>query len=287
MLIVLQGNDHLLRQEKKAEIYKKFRTDDFNFTEFTDSLEIGPLTAAIQQSPMMADYYLVVVNLNKRQFIRLKNYFRPSELTVLLLILDDFILTPDLREGLEITEIIDCRPPQWKDTVRWIQTKAKSLGFTLELDDRKKLALMFQSTKELSDVLFQMSLLPEFERAEFFKELFSTRQKFVWEIFIDLVYGKKKDFFTKYATQYRQNIELTASQFNMKLIGGLIYCLRSWKESPSWIYEKLDKLEENEEKVVPFLYSHLIEILSLSRKEQSNIPILMKFTSILEHIHKL
>lgn len=287
MLIVLQGNDHLLRQEKKAEIYKKFRTDDFNFTEFTDSLEIGPLTAAIQQSPMMADYYLVLVHLNKRQFIRLKNYFKPSELTVLVLILDDFILTPDLREGLEITEIIDCRPPQWKDTVRWIQTKAKSLGFTLDLDDRKKLALMFQSTKELSDVLFQMSLLPEFERAEFFKELFSTRQKFVWEIFIDLVNGKKKDFFTKYATQYRQNIELTASQFNMKLIGGLIYCLRSWKESPSWIYEKLDKLEENEEKVVPFLYSHLIEILTLARKEQSNIPILMKFTSILEHVHKL
>lgn len=287
MLIVIQGNDLLLRQEKKKEVYNKYRTDDFNFVEFTDNLEIGTLSAAIRQSPLLADYYLVVVNLNKRQFIRLKEYFKPSELTVLLLILDDFVLTPDLQSGLSIDTLYDCKAPQWKDIVKWIQTKAKSLGFTMDLDDRKKMALMFQSTKEISDILFQMSMLSEFERVEFFNELFSTRQKFVWDVFIDLVLGKKKDFFEKYALQYRQNLELTPSQFNMKLIGGLLYCLNTWKESPSWIYDQLYKLEEDEEKVVPFLYSHLIELLVLARKEQSNIPILMKFASITEKTAKL
>ena len=99
--------------------------------------------------------------------------------------------------------------------------------------------------------------------------------------------GKKKDFFTKYALQYKQNLELTPSQFNMKLIGGLLYCLSSWREAPSWIYEQLDALEEKEDKLVPFLYSHLIELLVLARKEQSNIPILMEFTSIIEKTAKM
>lgn len=287
MFLVIQGNDQLLRNEKKAEIFSKYKTDDFNFVEFTDSLEIGSLSAALQQSPMMADYFLVVAHVNKRQYIRLKEFFKPSALTVLLLILDDFTLTGDLREGVQIDEVFDCKTPQWKDTVRWIQTKAKSYGFSMDLDDRKKMALMFQNTKEISDVLFQMSLLNEFDRIEFFNELFTTRQKFVWDTFISLVKGKKKEFFTNYAQQYQQNLELTKSQFNMKLIGGLIYCLNSWREAPSWIYEQLDDLEEKEEKVVPFLYSHLIELLVTARKEQSNIPILMEFASMTEQTAKM
>lgn len=282
MLLIIQGNDALLRNEKRAELFQKYKTDDFNFVEFTDNLDIATLSAAVQQSPMLADYYFVVVTLNKRQFIRLKEYFVPSKLTVLLLILDDFVLNADLQQGLTIDEIYDCKAPAWKDTVRWIQTKAKSLGFTMDLEDRKKMALMFQTTKEISDILFQMSMLNEFDRVAFFNEQFATRQKFVWDVFIDLVDGKKKDFFTKYAQQYQQNLELTPSQFNMKLIGGLLYCLGAWKEAPTWIYEKLTKLDEKEEKVVPFLYSHLIELLVVARKEQSNIPILMQFASITE-----
>lgn len=286
MILIIQGNDHLLVQQKKKELYKKYRTDDFNFTEFSDNIEIASFIDAQQIAPMMADYYLVVARLNKRQFIRLKEYFKPTEYTVLLLILEDFVLNQDLQQGLQYDELFDCRPPHYKDTIRWIQQQAKQYGFSLDLDDRKQLALMFQNTKELSDVLYQMSLLNEFKRMEFFKELFATRQKFVWDIFIDLTLGKKKEFFTKYAAQANQNLELTRSQFNMKLIGGLLYCLGSWKDAPSWIYDKLDKLEENEEKVVPFLYSCLIELLVKARKEQSSIPILMSFTSILERVAK-
>ena len=196
--------------------------------------------------------------------------------------MDDFNLSDDLTAGLSIDEIYDCKSLKYKDSVRWIQNVTKQYGYSLDLEDRKKLALMFQTTKELSDVLFQMSLLNEFDRMEFFNELFTTRQEFVWNLFIDLVNKKRKEFFQKYAVQYRQNIELSKSQFNMKLIGGLLFCLKTWKDSPSWIYENLSGLEEDEEKVVPFLYSHLIELLVTARKEQSNIPILMKFSLMME-----
>lgn len=286
-LLILQGNDQLLLQQRKAEIYKKYRTDDFNFTEFTDGIEIPAFVDALQAAPMLADYYFVVAKMNKRQYIRLKDYCKPSDFTVLLLILEDFILSGDLLQGLQYDELIDCKPLNYKDTVRWIQQQAKAYGFILDLDDRKQLALMFQSTKELSDVLFQMSLLSEFKRMEFFRELFATRQRFVWDLFISLTSGRKKEFFTKYAEQETQNLELSKSQLNMKLIGGLLYCLASWKDAPSWIYERLDKLEENEEKVVPFLYSCLIELLAKARKEQSSIPILMDFTTILEQVLRL
>lgn len=92
---------------------------------------------------------------------------------------------------------------------------------------------------------------------------------------------------TEYAEQWNQNVELTQSQFNMKIIGGLLYCLQSWREAPSWIFDQLGGLEDNEDKVVPFLYSYLIELMAKARREQSNIPILTEFTSILEQIRKL
>ena len=285
MIIVLQGNDQMLREEKRKDIFARFKTDDFNYTELSDSIEIGELTAALQQSPMMADYYFVVVYLNKRQFIRLKDYFKTTELTVLLLVLEDFTLG-SLTHNLIIDEMYDCRQKNFKDTVRWLQQEAKSRGFSMDLDDRKQLALMFQSSSELADVIRQMGLLNEFDRSVFFSELFSTRQKFVWELFISLIEGKKKDFFSKYATQHLQNVELSPSQFNMKLIGGILYCLNTWKDTPQWIYEKLQILEEREERV-PFLYSYLIELLPLARKTQSNIPILTKFIDILEEIKKV
>lgn len=286
-LIVIQGSDQLKRQEEIKSVYKRYKTDDFNFTEFTESLEIGPFTAALQQSPMFVDWYLVVTHVNKRQFIRLKEYFKPSPFTVLLLILEDFVLSSELQAGLTIDELLDCKPIAWKDTVRWLQTQAKSLGFSLELDDRKKLALMCQTSKEMQDILTQMSYLSEFDRMEFFNELFATRQKFVWDIFIDLARGKKKDFFTKYAEQLSQNVELSKSQFNMKLIGGLIYCLGTWRDSPTWIYERLDFLEESEEKIVPYMYSTLIELLAKARFEDSNIPILKDFVIMLDRLAKI
>lgn len=287
MLIVLQGNDLLMKREEKIKLYSKYKVDDFNFTELSNNIEIGQLSAALKSTPLLTDYYFVVVTLNKRQFIRLKEYFKPSELTVLLLILEDFNLSADLQQGLTIDSVISCQQPSYKDTIRWIQTKAKSYGFSMDLEDRKKLALMFQTTKELADVIYQMSLLDEFGRSEFFGELFTTRQKFVWELFIELVRGKKKDFFTKYAIQVKQNLELSPSQLNMKIIGGLIYCLSSWKDAPSWIYEQLEELEEKEERVIPFLYSHLIELLPKARKTSSNIPVLMEFTEILATVRKL
>ena len=286
MFLVIQGNDQLQKKEKKVELLNKYKTDDFNFLEFTDSIDIGTLSSAIHQSPMFADYFLVIININKRQFIRLKDYLIPSEYTVLLLILDDFVLSDELSSGLEIDEIFDCKALKYKETVRWIQNIAKQYGFSLDLEDRKELALMFQSSKELSDVLFQMSLLDEYERVEFFKELVSTRQDFVWNIFISLINKEKKEFFQRYAEQLKQNIELTKSQFNMKLIGGLLFCLKSWKDSPSWIYDRLDKLEEDEDVLIPFLYSHLIELLVMARKEQSNIPILVRFASLMEKQQK-
>lgn len=287
MLIILQGNNLLDKREQKADLLRKYKEDDFNFTELSDQIEIPSLVDALQATPLLTEHYFVVVNLNKRQYIRLKEYFKPSQLTILLLILEDFILTDELQQGLSIDKIINCQQLSFKDNVRWIQQKAKSMGYSLDLEDRKQLALMFQTSKELNDVLFQMSMLSEYDRSVFFSELFTTRQKFVWELFIELIGGNKKEFYTKYAVQYRQNIGMTSSQFNMKLIGGLIYCLNQWKNAPSWIYEKLQDLEEREEHLIPFLYSYLIELLVMARKEQSNIPILMKFTDILGQIRKV
>ena len=287
MILVLQGNDLLEKNNKKAELYAQYRTSVFDFIELTNDIEISSVVDALQSVPMEADNFFVSITLNKRQFIRLKGLFRTGGMTVLLLILEDFSLTEELQQGVEIDKVITCNQLSFKDNVRWIQQKAKGMGYSLDLEDRKQLALMFQTSKELNDVLFQMSMLPDFERSVFFSELFSTRQKFVWELFIELLQGNKKEFFTKYAVQYRQNIELSPSQFNMKLVGGLIYCLNSWKNAPSWIYEKIQDLEEREEVLVPYLYTWFVEILTLSRKVQSNIPVLELFMKVLGQIRKL
>lgn len=287
MLIVLQGNDQRERQERRKDFVAKYKEDDFNFTEFNSDINILDFTAAMEVAPMMSDHYFVLATVNKKQFIRIKDYVKPSSLTVLLLILEDFMLTTELQEGLSIDSLITCRQPTYKDSVKWIQQRAKQLGFKMDLEDRKKLALMFQTTKELEDVLFQMSMLPEYKRGVFFEELFSTRQKFVWELFIELVEGKKKNFFSKYAVQVTQNSELAPNQLNMRIVGGLLYCLERWKDSPSWIYERLQDLEDKEESLCPFLYTYLVEIMVIARKVRSNIPVLMKFVEVLDLIRKI
>ena len=102
--------------------------------------------------------------------------------------------------------------------------------------------------------------------------------------FYSLTDGKSKEFFKKYAEQLALNVDLSKSQFNMKIVGGLLFCLNHWADAPEWISVRLKNLNENGERLIPFLYSHLIETLVLARKEQSNIPILMRFASILTQV---
>jgi len=82
-------------------------------------------------------------------------------------------------------------------------------------------------------------------------------------------------------------VELSKSQFNMKILGGLLFCLNHAADAPEWISVKLTALNDNGEKLIPFLHSHLIETLVLARKEQSNIPVLMRFVSIMAQIKNL
>ena len=287
MFVVLQGSDQMRINDEKLAIISKYKTDDFNYLELDGQLDVATLSSAMKQAPMFADFYLVVVHVTKKQFLRVKESLFPSEFTVLLLICDDFTLTDEIKEGLVIDSIIDCRPLGFRDQVKWIKSQANEFGFSLELDDRKRLALMFQNSKELRDVLFQMSLLNDFDRREFFNDLFKTKQEFVWNLFIALVNCNRKEFFSKYADQFRLNVELTRSQFNMRIVGGLLFCLGRWQDSPEWILTKLKTLEENGDALTPFLYSHLTEALILARKEQSNIPLLMRFVSIMKQAEKL
>lgn len=284
---MIHGSDQLKVGEERDKFIKKYRSDDFNYMEFDGTIDVAALASALKQAPMFADFYVVVVHVDRKQFIRVSTLLKPSEFTALLLICDGFTLTEELTKDVKIDEIIDCRPMSYKDSVKWIKTKTGEFGYSLDLDDRKKLALMFRSSKELADVLFQMSMLNDFDRREFFNDLFRTKQEFVWDLFISLTEGNHKAFFKKYAEQLALNVELSKSQFNMKILGGLLFCLNHVADAPEWISVKLTALNDNGEKLIPFLHSHLIETLVLARKEQSNIPVLMRFVSIMAQIKNL
>lgn len=288
MFFVLYGADSMRLAEEKSTILKKYRSDDdFNLAEFSDQVDVASLSASMKQAPMFADYFICVVHFNKRQFLQFRDYLTPSDFTVLVLICTDFLYSEDLFKGLKVDSVVDCRPRGFREQVKWIKSCANEFGFSMELEDRKKLALMFQNSKELKDVLFQMSLLEPFERREFFNDLFKTKQEFVWNLFIALINCEKKAFFSKYAEQFRLNVELSHSQFNMKIVGGLLFCLDHWEDAPDWIQAKLKTMNENGEALTPFLYSHLTETLVIARKEQSNIPVLMRFVSIMKEAEKL
>lgn len=283
---VIQGSDQLKVMQERSAFIKKYRSDDFNYVEFDGHIDISDLSSAVKQAPMFADYYVVVVHADRKQFLRIENVLKPAEFTALLLICDGFSLNEDQAGKLKAV-VSDCRPMSYKESVKWIKSRASELGYSLELDDRKKLALMFRSSKELSDMLFQMSLLNDFDRREFFNGLFKTRQEFVWDLFIALSDGNGKAFFKKYSEQLALNVDLSKSQFNMKVIGGMLFCLNHLADAPEWISVKLKNLNDNGEKLIPFLYSHLIETLVLARKEQSNIPVLMRFSSIMSEVRAL
>ena len=284
MFQVIHGSDLLKQSEEKDRFVKRYCSDEFNLQEFDGHIEISSLCSALQQAPMFSDFFVVLVHVDRKQFIRIAEFLHPAEFTALLVICDGFMLTEEMTKGLHIDQFIDCKPLSYRESVKWIKSKANELGYSLELDDRKKLALMFRSSKELSDVLFQMSMLNDFDRREFFNDLFRTKQEFVWDLFISLTEGNNKTFFKKYAEQLSQNVELSKSQFNMKIVGGLLFCLNHAQDAPEWISVKLKTLNENGEKLIPFLHSHLIETLVLARKEQSNIPVLMRFASIMTQV---
>lgn len=287
MFYVIYGSDQLRVETEKRQFLKKYRSDDFNYMEFDGAIDIPSLSAALKQAPMFEDYYVVVVRADHKQFLRIVDLLKPSEFTALLLVCDGFTLTSDQQEKLNADTVIDCKPLSYKDSVKWIKSKASEFGYSIDLDDRKKLALLFKTSKELSDVIFQMSLLNDFARREYFNDLFKTRQEFVWDLFIALADGNNKVFFKKYSDQLKLNVELSKSQFNMKLIGGLLFCLSHVNDAPEWISVRLKNLNENGEKLIPFLYSHLIELLVMARKEQSNIPVLMRFTSVMQEVKAL
>lgn len=287
MFYVLQGSDRLKVSKEKTALINKYYSDDFNYMEFDGSFDIPELASSLKQAPMMADYFLVLVHVDHKQFLRIADLLKPAECTVLLLICDGFSLNEDQISKLKVDNVIDCRPMTYKESVKWIKSEAGSLGYSIELDDRKKLALMFRSSKELSDVLFQMSMLNDFDRREFFNDLFKTKQEFVWDLFIALTDGNNKGFFRKYAEQLALNVEISKSQFNMKIVGGLLFCLNHVQDAPEWISVKLKNMNENGEQLIPFLYSHLIETLVIARKEQSNIPVLMRFQRILAEVKAL
>jgi len=284
MFQAIHGSDQLKVSSERAQFLKRYASDEFNQLELDGHIDRAVLSSALQQAPMFADYYVVIVHVDRKQFIGIKELLKPAEFTALLLICEGFLLTDELTTGLKIEKIIDCKPMSYRESVKWIKTVTAGFGYSLDLDDRKKLALMFRSSKELHDVLFQMSMLNDFDRREFFIDLFKTKQEFVWDLFISLIDGKSKEFFKKYAEQFALNVELSKSQFNMKIVGGLLFCLNHWADAPEWISVRLKSLTENGERLIPFLYSHLIETLVLARKEQSNIPILMRFASILTQV---
>jgi len=284
LFILIHGSDQLRISESLKSFVRKYRTDDFNYVEFDGKSDLAEMAAAMQQAPLLSDYFMVVVNIQKGQLQRVGRIFTPSDFTVLVLICDGFSLTDEQIKDLRVDQVVDCRPMRFGDLVKWIKSRASEYGFSMDLDDRKRLALLYQSTKEIEDVLFQMSMLNDFDRRVYFNDLFKTRQEFVWNLFTALQAGDHKLFFRKYAEQLLLNSELSKSQFDMKIVGGLLFCLGRWEDSPEWIKSKLQNLEENGERLLPFLHSHLIEILVMARKEQSNIPLLMRFVSIMHDI---
>ena len=287
MYQVIHGSDQLKVNDAKKQFLKTYQSDEFNFMEFDGHIDVAALSSAISQAPMFADYYVVLVHVDRKQFLRIADLLKPAEFTALLLICDGFVLNDDLISLVKPDSIVDCKPMSYRDSVKWIKEQTKNYGYTLDFDERKQLALMFKTSKELSDVLFQMSMLNDFDRRSFFNDLFKTKQEFVWNLFIALTEGNHKAFFKLYADQFAQNVELSKSQFNMKIVGGLIYCLNHHADVPEFISVKLKTLNDDGEKLIPFLHSHLVELLVLARKEQSNIPILMRFVSIMTQIKKL
>ena len=287
MLILMYGDDELKVQEARKEIFKKYKQDDYNYNEFTDtSVVLSEFAESMKTMPMMTDYYFVYARFNKKQFIRLKEYCKPVDDVVFLLYFDGFLPSKELTEGLQIDKEYDCRSLRGKDLSLWLNKRISNYGMVLDSDDKKYLLLLFSTQKEIDDTLYQMSFLNEFDRQLYIKELFSTRQRFVWDIFVDLILGRK-DFFKKYANQRQQQIELSTQQFNLKLLGGLIFCLERIDDAPTWVSEKLVNIVDKLDIIIPVLFVSLINIQAEVKFETSALPITLRFSKLLKNLKEL
>ena len=282
-MYVIQGDDIYSVKEAKQRLMTKYKVDDFNYSEFVDNIEIGELRTALMQSPMMADKYTVYVELNKKQWVRLKEYLVPSKETVLIVRLIDFRLTSELEEGVNIKERIDCFQLKAKELGQWVVKRARELGFHMDIEDRRYLLSMFSTKSELDGVLTQLSLLSDFDRQVYLKELFNVKDRFVWDMFVILVLKKKREFFQKLAEQYQQNLDLDKSQFILKLVGGLLYCLTNWENGPSWIIERIDESLQFQANIVPFLYCELSDIATEAKKDTGMVISLNMFNALFEN----
>lgn len=273
MIFVLHGQDALLLNEHRNSLLKKYREDDYNFQVFEGQVEIADFTSALSQVPMIAEYFVVHAVLNKKQLIRLKPYLKPSEFTILIIELTDAYFKQDLIGDVEVDKVYDCSTLKGKALLKWIADTAKSNSVSLDKEEQKLLASSFSELKEIEDVIFQLSCLSPFDQKLYLKDIFGVKQKFVWELYLSFILGKKKDFFRKYTEQLSQNMGLSKSQFNMKLLGGLIYCCNNFNFCPEWLSSGIpEEVNMNRKKINSFVF--LMEVLALSKRESDSVLIL-------------
>lgn len=280
MIYILDGQDQFAKNEQLVKLQKKYSFDKTMLTLFSDEIPIGDFINALQSVPMFDEYNIVLAKMNKKQFLRLKEYFNQcSKYTVLIVDLLDFILNNEYRQGLpEVTEI-DCKPLRIKEFTSWIKKEAVTQGFVIDSDDAKIVASICRNREDASKLLYQMSFLSNFNRPIFLKEQFSSRQKFSWEMLVSLFTLSKKKFFQELSEQKALNLGLDNRQFYLKIIGSLIYAINNIESAPVWYQEQIMGLNEDL-RISRHLkiFIMLVEVADIARKAENTVNVLQRLT---------
>lgn len=280
MIYILDGQDQFAKDEQMNKLQKKYSFDKSMLNLFADEIPIGEFINALQSVPMFDDYNVVFAKMNKKQFLRLKEYFNQcSKYTILIIDLLDFVLNNEYRQGLPEVVEVDCKPLRMKEFASWIKKDALSYGFTIDAEDAKIVASICRSREDADKLLYQMSFLSNFNRPIFLKEQFTSRQKFSWEMLVSLFNLSKKKFFQELSDQKNLNLGLDSRQFYLKIIGSLVYAINNIESAPVWYQEQIMDLNEDlriSRHIKIFIM--LVEVADIARKAENSVNVLQRLT---------
>ena len=283
MIKILYGTDQFLISEHLSHLYARYM-DETDFEEFTseNQITIADLTAALKQIPFINPYYTVTVHLNKAQWGRLKDYLPiTSPMTLEIIILPFTPQEEDLRKFTDV-ELIDCYMPKGRQLTMWAKKQSKQFGLDLQTSDLKDLSSSFSSLKEINDTFKLLSYLNTFQQHCYLKDVLNSKTKFSWNLFVALVRKSKKEFFTIFAENYYQNLDLSGPQFLAKTVGGIIFCLNAWRNDslPDWVEAKVEPFNDAKNNIIAKLHCSLMIAVIEARSKDSLIPGLNQIMTI-------
>lgn len=194
---IVCGHDEVEINNEKKKFIKKYYTDDLNFTEIANSeLCEENIKAAISSVPMFAKNYLVVLEMDKNTFSKYAALLAPHDMIVLLVVLRGHLLSDSAVSDAVTLKAFP--KPTRKDFISYAGVCGKEYDIELNMDERKTIADLFPDKNSICKIVFQLSLLPAFDRRSFLMAQADTKRLYKWEIIAALSKRDIKAFAKEY-----------------------------------------------------------------------------------------